>query len=173
MHGPPLPVWVGLTILLGTLVLVILVCRRWRRRVYLSAVRSLLTAAEARFYKVLQRAVPEGCVLLAKVRIADIIQVTSRHPPSRHRVFRSISSKHVDFLLADALTFEPLAAIELDDSSHARRDRRKRDELVERIFTAAGLPLIRIPTAARYSAGQLAAALEEQVGRPVTRRERF
>jgi hypothetical protein len=173
MHALPLPVWVGLSILLGTLPLFMRICRSRQRRVYLSTVGSLLTAAEARFHRVLLRAVPDGCVLLTKVRIADIVRVTSRHPPSRNRVFRSISSKHVDFLLADALTLEPLAAIELDDSSHARRDRRKRDELVERIFAAAGLPLIRIPTAARYSTVDLAATLEREVDqRPVNRRER-
>jgi hypothetical protein len=173
MHAVPLPVWVGLAVLLTTLLIFELVRRNRRPRVYLNTVESLLTAAEARFYKVLQRVVPDGCVLLTKVRIADVIQVTSKHPPSRQRVFRSISSKHVDFLIADALTLQPLAAIELDDSSHARRDRRKRDELVERVFAAADLPLIRIPTAARYSAGELAADLQEHVDRrPVSRPER-
>jgi hypothetical protein len=171
MYALPLPVWLGLTILLGTLSLFKLISRSRRPRVYLSTVESLLTAAEARFYKVLQRAVPDGCVLLTKVRIADVIRVTSKHPPSRQRVFRSISSKHVDFLVADVSTLQPLAAVELDDSSHARRDRRRRDELVEGVFAAADLPLIRVPTAARYSVGDLAAALEEHV-RPVRGQER-
>ncbi|MBV9489163.1 MAG: DUF2726 domain-containing protein [Verrucomicrobia bacterium] len=135
--------------------------RRWfQPKVYLSAVQSLLTPAELRFYRVLCRTVPDDHLILAKVRIADLINVSSKHAPSRQRVFRSVASKHVDFVIVRRTDLKPLAALELDDSSHRQGHRRKRDELVDRVFTTADLPLIRVKAAARYSTGELAAALE-------------
>ncbi len=39
---------------------------------------------------------------------------------------------------------QPLAGVELDDSSHNRKDRQDRDVFVEQAFSAAQLPLGRI-----------------------------
>ncbi len=157
-----LPPWVlpAGAILLALLALALL-WRWWREpTVYLEAVESLLTPAERRFHETLRRAVPDDWQVLVKVRIADVIRVTSEHAPSRQRVFRSISSKHVDFVLADRKSLRPVAAVELDDSSHRRRDRRKRDVLVDRVFATASLPLVRVPAAARYRLDEIAEVIE-------------
>ncbi|MGI5917257.1 MAG: DUF2726 domain-containing protein [Anaerolineae bacterium] len=76
-----------------------------------------------------------------------------------------IDRKHVDFLLCDPQTMAPLLGIELDDSSHRRPDRRARDELVDRIFESAGLPLLRVP--ARFD-GYNAATLREKIDEILT-----
>lgn len=59
--------------------------------------------------------------------------------------------KHVDFLVCDLKSVRPLVALELDDQSHARADRKTRDELVEAVFAAAGLPLLRVPVKSGYA----------------------
>lgn len=54
---------------------------------------------------------------------------------------------------------KPLVGIELDDSSHDRADRQERDEFVNEVFQAAGLPLIHIPVQREYNTRELAAQI--------------
>lgn len=70
-----------------------------------------------------------------------------------------IAQKHLDFLLCDARSMQPILGIELDDSSHARASRQARDEFVDRVFEAAGLPLVRIAVQRSYNTNELAAQL--------------
>jgi hypothetical protein len=58
--------------------------------------------------------------------------------------FRHINQKSVDFVLCDKINSSPILAIELDDRSHERPDRIERDHEVERIFTGADMPLLRL-----------------------------
>ncbi|MPN50852.1 hypothetical protein SDC9_198492 [bioreactor metagenome] len=49
----------------------------------------------------------------------------------------------------------PLLGIELDDKSHDKADRQARDQLVEGVFKAAGLPLVRFAVKSGYSPGDI------------------
>ena len=51
--------------------------------------------------------------------------------------------------------------IELDDKSHQQKDRRARDEFVEKVYGAAGLPLVRFPVRHTYAPAELTAALHQ------------
>lgn len=75
-----------------------------------------------------------------------------------------IDRKDVDFLLCDPTTMKPRCGIELDDSSHARRDRQERDGFVDAVFQVAGLPLVRFPAQASYDANAIAAELARHLG---------
>jgi hypothetical protein len=119
--------------------------------VLIEPVDTLLTSTEQKFYEALDTAIDGRLIILSKVRIADLFRVTSASRSARHRIFWSIACKHVDFVLAEAENLRPLAAIELDDSSHQRADRRRRDELVDDLFEKAALPLLRFRAAAVYS----------------------
>jgi len=132
--------------------------------VYIESVESLVTPAEQRFYEALDEAVDGRLLILSKVRVADLLSVTSESRSARYRVFRSIASKHVDFVLVEAKNLRPLAAIELDDSTHRRLDRRKRDELLDDLFAKANLPLIRFKTGSTYNPGSIEAQIEEALG---------
>lgn len=140
-------------ILLGLMVLLIIVVL-WLRRVprfpYTRS-RMLLTPTEHAFLRVLERAVAGRWRVLAKVRIADL--VTPR--PGLHRThaqvaLNRIAQKHVDFVLVDG-AFRVVAAIELDDASHAQRDRRRRDRFVDEVFRVAGVPLLHASAGGRYT----------------------
>jgi hypothetical protein len=116
-----------------------------------------LSAAEFSFYRVLRLAVKDRAVILAKVNLADIFFVSR---PNENQAYRNkIDRKHVDFLGCDPTTMKPLIDIELDDKSHNRQDRIKRDLFVEQVFQTAGLPLIRFPAKAAYDPNQLSAQL--------------
>lgn len=57
--------------------------------------------------------------------------------------FSHINGKSVDYVLCNRTSLEPTYAIELDDDTHDKPNRRERDTEVERIFEAANLPLVR------------------------------
>lgn len=117
-----------------------------------------LSAAELSFYRVLVNAVGIRAVVCPKVNLADIFFVVR---PNENQSYRNkIDRKHVDFLLCDLVTLKPRCAVELDDSSHARRDRQNRDEFVDQVFNVAGLPLIRVPAQAAYSPAALLRMIE-------------
>ncbi|MDO8987670.1 MAG: DUF2726 domain-containing protein [Coriobacteriia bacterium] len=116
-----------------------------------------LSPAELSFYRALSAAVGTQAHICPKVNLADIFFVVK---PNENQGARGrISQKHVDFLICDAQSMKPLAGIELDDSSHSRADRQERDALVDGVFATAGLPLVRVPTAASYSPANLALKL--------------
>lgn len=114
----------------------------------------LLTAAERAFFAVLQEAVGGRCLVFAQVRVADVVQVI-KGTPQWGTYFNRIKSKHVDFLLCDARTVAPLAAIELDDSTHDRPERQARDRFMDRVFQAADLPLLHVPVQRVYAVTEL------------------
>lgn len=120
-----------------------------------------LSAAELAFYRVLVNAIGNRAVICPKVNLADILFVAQPSEGQRYR--NKIDRKHIDFLLCDPDTMKPRCGIELDDSSHARRDRQARDEFVDQAFAVARLPLIRVPAKAAYSVAGLLALFEPQL----------
>jgi len=147
----------------GIFLLVCVIRHFLRPTVHIEPVETLLTAAEQKFYKALDAAIDGRLMILSKVRVADLLIVTSANGPARYRVFRSIACKHVDFVLAEAENLQPVAAIELDDSSHQRADRRLRDQLLDDLFEKAAFPLLRFRTAATYSPRVIEERVEEVV----------
>jgi hypothetical protein len=107
--------------------------------------RFFISAAEKQFFDTLESVVGTHFRVFVKVRVADLIEV--RAPRNGRRwwtAFARISQKHVDFCLVRRQAIdEVLLAIELDDRSHQRLDRRARDLLSNATFVEAGIPLIR------------------------------
>lgn len=123
----------------------------------------LLTEAELAFYRVLHSATAGDWPLFAMVRLADLIQVKS--PASSSQSWQNkIQAKHLDFVLCDPETLEAKLAIELDDASHQRPDRKARDAFVDQALGAAGLPILRIDCAAHYDRGALRKSIREKMG---------
>jgi Protein of unknown function (DUF2726) len=118
--------------------------------------RYLLTSAEQAFYKTLREIVGDF-LILPKVRLADLIDADDRHKYWQAN-FNRVKSKHIDFVLCDSKT-KPLIAIELDDPSHEREDRRNRDNDVDRLFAAVSFPLLRVRVQERYEPGELSRQL--------------
>lgn len=116
---------------------------------------SLLSAQETDFFRALQWVVGTQAVICPKVRIADFIAVQGGE--NWRTDFNAIAQKHVDFLLCDSASLRPLLAIELDDRSHDRPERRKRDQLVKDVYSAAGLPLLNVRGRRDFNVPELAA----------------
>lgn len=116
----------------------------------------MLTPSEKRFYNVLRKVVAPHAVL-AKVRLADLVEADERHL-LRKSNFEHIKSRHIDFVICDA-ALSPLIAVELDDSSHQRPDRVARDREVNRILEIASLPILRVPVRRTYDGADIAKQL--------------
>lgn len=114
--------------------------------------RYLFSPAERDFLKVLEQSVGDKYRIFGKVRLADVIRIKRNVSRSEWRAaFNQISSKHLDFVACDPKDFSIQFAIELDDKSHSKANRRKRDEFLERALATAGIPLFRFPVKRRYS----------------------
>lgn len=133
--------------------------------------RTILSPTEQTFFKALKMAAAPDYGISLKVRVADIL-----HPEGSGREYMSnfgrIKSKHIDFLLYDATTFQITTAIELDDSSHQRSDRQERDDFLDESFEKAGVPLCRFQAHLFYDPNQIA----EKIGmklkpKPIQSRE--
>ena len=110
---------------------------------------SLLTRNEQKFYAALQNAVQDDWDVFAMVRLADLIRVEPE-AEKRQAWQNRINCKHVDFVLCDHYNLQPVLAIEVDDRSHQRADRRRRDEFLNDALERAQLPLLRVPAASDY-----------------------
>jgi len=125
-----------------------------------------LSAAEMSFYHVLHNTLNGRVVVCTKVGLGDLFDVNTKDQ-SGFRTFRNkIDRRHVDFLLCESATMRPLVGIELDDKSHQRADRRERDEFVDGVFHAAGLPLVHVPAKRAYNTTEVAAALAPYLAGP-------
>lgn len=103
----------------------------------------LFSPAEKHFLKALDKAVSSEFRILGKVRIADVIlPVKGLSNKEYNKSFWKISSKHIDYILLDRDTLDTVCVIELNDRSHKRKDRIKRDAFVDKAFKSAKIPLV-------------------------------
>jgi len=123
-----------------------------------------LSPAELNFYRVLKQVVGDSAIICLKVSLNDLFYPKTGNRSDNHIYRNKIDRKHVDFLLCDAKSVRPIVGIELDDASHQRISRVKRDHFVEQVFTAAELPLLRQPVRAAYNTQQLIAELNNLAG---------
>lgn len=124
----------------------------------------LLSAAERHFISTLELACEGRFRICTKVRIADLVQVKKGVGGKEGIVaLNKIAAKHVDYVLVEPTTWEALAAIELDDSSHQRGDRVARDSFVNKVFEVVNLPLVRVPAKRNYSASELRMQIDSAI----------
>lgn len=155
------------------LIVILLAALMGRQRFPYRRQQWLFTKAEWQFYRALKQALEPELLIFAKVRIADVLSVQGPKTRSQGwwKAFTRISSKHVDFVLCRPGNGEILCAIELDDRSHAKRERRQRDQFVNQAFSAAELPLLRIPTQRQYDPRTLRDQVSDALRRTKESRE--
>ncbi len=123
-----------------------------------------LSPAEKSFFLVLRGVIGADGEVLAKIRLGDLFYPSRGDYGARAGLRNRVDRKHVDFLVCHPKTFEPWFGVELDDSSHAREDRKERDDLVNKVFAAAGLPLMRFAVRTAYAPGEVEDRLIREAG---------
>ena len=145
----PIFLLLGFALVLGLLAVLLRLFVPRREAAYRQ--REFLSPAERSFLGVLSQAAGDDWRVFAKVRIADVLTPAKGMSRSRWQsAFNAISAKHFDFLLCDPADCVPKLAVELDDQSHEKPSRRRRDRLVEAACGSAGLPLLRVKAARAY-----------------------
>lgn len=98
--------------------------------------KTLMSPCEYEFYQLLCGIRPEKYTVLPQMALVSVIDKVTNNS-YRNELFRI-----ADYCFVDKTTFAPLLLVELNDSSHLRADRVERDEKVNAICAAAGLPLL-------------------------------
>lgn len=120
----------------------------------------LMTAAEQHFYSTLTSIAPADNLIMSKVRIADILEPNEKG--KRYQIaFNKICAKHMDFVVVNKENMEVLICIELNDKSHKRKDRQKRDKMLAEAFKTAGIPLLFYPARRNYSEQEVSDSINQ------------
>lgn len=123
------------------------------------AKKYLLTKNEWFFYKVLKSIANElGYTVLAKVRVADIVEVTARDYTLKGLYLNKVVSKHIDFVLAKPENLQIILLIELDDNSHDNKTKQERDDFIDKLYKQTGYKFIRV-----RGTGNLKEIIKEQL----------
>jgi hypothetical protein len=123
-----------------------------------------LSPSELSYFRILRAVLGSEAAICAKIRLADLLFVSTKDNYISH--FNRLAPRHIDFLVCEASTMQPLLAIELDDSSHRRTKRQDRDRFLDEAFAAANFPLLRVPAQPQYRQQQVIDQLEPFLSQP-------
>jgi very-short-patch-repair endonuclease len=111
----------------------------------------LLTQSEKNFLYVLEQVVGDRYIIEKQVQLSRIIGTKDTN---NYSDFNRIKAKSIDFVLFNK-DYSPYLCIELDDLSHMRWDRQKRDAFVDKIMKDVGLRIIHIRASYHYNTVEL------------------
>ena len=140
------PLWIIIPVLIVVAVLINVLKARQRSRMTalkqrwpLEPKRYLLTDRERALFQRLRDALP-GYVVLAQVQVVQLLAFERGR--RTQGIFNRICQLSVDFVILRP-DMSIVAAIELDDATHARIDRREADARKTHALHSAGIQLIR------------------------------
>jgi hypothetical protein len=113
---------------------------------------AVLTRTEDACYHALQAVIPPECTVLAKVRLADLLQV-NYGAGDRAEAHARIGNKSLAFLVCDR-ALAPKIAVNLVPIAGDRAEVQLA-EFIKRVCAKVGLPLVTLPVAAEYATDEL------------------
>ena len=103
-----------------------------------------MNPSEYKLYQFLNIFIDNKYAVIPQVHLDELVKPENGLKSMRIFSFRHINQKSVDFVICNRITMHPLLAIELDDKSHEREERKDRDEEVERILRESNILLLRL-----------------------------
>ena len=103
----------------------------------------VMTSRENECFKILNDIFSSKWFVVPQVHLSALLDYRVKGQ-NWNAAFRHINGKSVDFVLIGKESYKVICAIELDDSTHSKRDRMERDVEIERMFKGARIPLARI-----------------------------
>lgn len=117
----------------------------------------LLTQTELKFYRLLKQITDElNLVVCPQVALYQVVQ------NKNFKDFNKIQNKSIDFVIAEP-NLKIKLCIELDDYTHRREKRIKRDEFLNKLFNDLEIKLLRIPVQNYYNLEELKKKIEESL----------
>ena len=122
---------------------------------------------EKKFFEALKYAVNVKYLIMAQVKLSDIIEITQELTGNEKTTYRNkIQQKHIDFILLNPHDYSVVLAIELDDTTHNRQKVMQSDEFKNNALAAAQIPLLRIKTAREYPIRDISYAILNAIKQP-------
>lgn len=118
-----------------------------------------MTDYENRFFDSLQSVAGANYLVFPQVHLSAFLDEKAYYQSWR-RAFYSVNAKSVDYVICDRSSRRPVVAVELDDASHSRDDRRKRDAFVEGLLKSVDLPLVRFSDIDNLTTEQIKSKLD-------------
>lgn len=115
--------------------------------------KPLLSRWEKRALAEIRAELPRGYYACPQVRLADFIEIQVGDPARRRAALSRVAQKSVDFAVID-LEGSVVLVVELDDRSHQRPDRVRRDQQVGAVLAHCGVALLRVRPGQRVGIGR-------------------
>ena len=110
-----------------------------------------------KFYRLLKQITDElNLVVCPQVALYQVVQ------NKNFKDFNKIQNKSIDFVIAEP-NLKIKLCIELDDYTHRREKRIKRDEFLNKLFNNLEIKLLRIPVQNYYNLEELKKKIEESL----------
>ncbi|BCA93042.1 DUF2726 domain-containing protein [Vreelandella aquamarina] len=108
----------------------------------------MMSKSEQGVYKILEKAYGDKYYIFCQVRVVDIVQpnITKYQTWTKEykSLFWQVSQWHFDYVMCNKDDFSIFCALELDDPSHEREDRKRRDRILNSVCEDAGVALKRM-----------------------------
>ena len=115
------------------------------------AVKPLLTRWELAALGEMRHELPPSLHICPQVRLADLLTIRPLDAAIRQAALNRVAMKSVDFVVIDS-SGRALLVVELDDRTHLRAERQKRDALVDAVLGQCGIPIRRVRPGQRVGA---------------------
>lgn len=124
----------------------------------------ITTLNEMKFYNVLLEIAKElDYILFSQVSLYNIVSMKENLDYSTHtKYFNKIASKSIDFVLVDKKCRIKLC-IELDDTTHRKKNRIERDKFINDLFEELEIDLLRYPVYNVYYKDTLKKKIQESI----------
>ena len=98
----------------------------------------LMNIPERKFFKELQKIIPNNYIAFPQVLLSSIVRVTSSRKDF-WKYHNKINRKTIDYVIFEKPYFKPVLVIEYDGKTHDKPDRIERDIKVKNILNSSGI----------------------------------
>lgn len=102
----------------------------------------IMTRAECKLYDLMRSLLGDRVIILAKVRLADVVDVEGGCRPYEKK-FKDIAMKHLDYVIINNENKELICVVELDDYTHDNGLVSKSDIFKNEVLNDCDIPLFR------------------------------
>ena len=121
--------------------------------------RHMLSNTELAFYNALQKGLGDQYLILAKVRVCDVLQPQTGITKSEWQsAYNRVSSILFDFVLYSLKQNEIITAFEITDNSYSCPAAKKRNNLLNAVCESANFPLMRVVARQSYAPQEIKTA---------------
>lgn len=130
---------------------------------------AFLCDAERDMLAALQDMVGNALRVYPKVRLYDLLMLSSGHEERNPELVQRLQSQRVDFVVCDSRTSAPMLVVELCPTANHGEADAEQEQFLSFILESAGLPLLPISRDLSQSRIQLAEAMQQSVSAYITR----